>query len=179
MSNSSIWPIDKTLSSVTTQGQSGPGSWWQWRGNPCSLKLQYYLALPSDCLVSYPQHSFGESYSFAEKQSMYSAAPANWATAVLHSLLKHEKGCLFDIYNEYAWKTLLFHIYIFMCMCQDSIDTLSMVLGDHQTKWFSYGEYSFLYCYVGCDRESDLVYTVWLFTWPHYIKLLIYLLCCI
>ena len=26
MLNSSIWPIDKTLSSATTLGQSGPGS---------------------------------------------------------------------------------------------------------------------------------------------------------
>ena len=26
MSNSSVWPIDRTLSSATTTGQSGPGS---------------------------------------------------------------------------------------------------------------------------------------------------------
>ena len=34
---------------------------------------------PSDCLVSYPGHSLGRSYPSAEKQSVYSAAPANWA----------------------------------------------------------------------------------------------------
>ena len=33
----------------------------------------------SDCLVSYLGHSLGKSYSFAEIQSVYSAAPANWA----------------------------------------------------------------------------------------------------
>ena len=36
-------------------------------------------ASPSDCLVSYPKHSLGESYPSAEIQSVYSAAPANWA----------------------------------------------------------------------------------------------------
>ena len=34
--------------------------------------------LQSDCLVSYPGHSLGESYPFAEKQSVYSTAPADW-----------------------------------------------------------------------------------------------------
>ena len=34
---------------------------------------------PSDCLVSYPGHSWGGSYPSAEKQSMYSTAPADWA----------------------------------------------------------------------------------------------------
>ena len=36
-------------------------------------------ASSSDCLVSYPGYSLGESYSSAEKQSAYSAAPADWA----------------------------------------------------------------------------------------------------
>ena len=36
--------------------------------------------LPLDCLVSYPGHSWsGGSYSSAEKQSVYSTAPADWA----------------------------------------------------------------------------------------------------
>ena len=35
---------------------------------------------PSDCLVSYTGHFLGErSYLFAEMQSVYSTAPANWA----------------------------------------------------------------------------------------------------
>ena len=38
-------------------------------------------ALPSDCLVSYPEHWFeGKSYSFTEMQSVYSKAPANLTT---------------------------------------------------------------------------------------------------
>ena len=35
---------------------------------------------PLDCLVSYPGHSLGGgSYPFAELQSVYSTAPADWA----------------------------------------------------------------------------------------------------
>ena len=35
---------------------------------------------PSDCLVSYPGHSLGGgSYPSAEKQSVYSTGPADWA----------------------------------------------------------------------------------------------------
>ena len=55
MSNSSIWPIDRTLSGATTPGQSGPGS----NGNeevfciPQSSRITG--ASPSDCLG----HSFG------------------------------------------------------------------------------------------------------------------------
>ena len=36
-------------------------------------------ALAFDCLVSYPEHSFEESYSSAEIQFVYSAASAKWA----------------------------------------------------------------------------------------------------
>ena len=36
MSNSSIWPIDETLSMATTPGQSGPGS----DGNEGALSIR-------------------------------------------------------------------------------------------------------------------------------------------
>ena len=39
-------------------------------------------AIPSDYLVSYPGHLFGEFYSFVEMQSVYSAAPADWAKII-------------------------------------------------------------------------------------------------
>ena len=38
---------------------------------------------PSDCLVSYPEHSLGDSYPSAEMQSVYSAAPADWANGIM------------------------------------------------------------------------------------------------
>ena len=54
MSNSFIWPIDRTLSSATTQGQSQLGS----KNNEGVLHIsqssRITVASPSVCLVSYP-----------------------------------------------------------------------------------------------------------------------------
>ena len=66
---SSIWPIDMTLSGATTPGQIGPGR----DGN------EEVLCIPqSSCIIgtSSSGHSLGESYPSAEKQSVYSTAPA-------------------------------------------------------------------------------------------------------
>ena len=64
MSNSSIWPIDRTLSGATTADQSEPGS----DGNdPVLCKPQssgIIETLPSDFLVSYPEHSLGRVLPF-------------------------------------------------------------------------------------------------------------------
>ena len=66
MSDNSIWPIDRTLSSATTLGQSEPGS----DGNEGVLCIPQSSSIteasPSDCLVSYPGHLLGESYPSAE-----------------------------------------------------------------------------------------------------------------
>ena len=63
---SSIWLIDRTLSGVTTPGQSEPGG----NGNEGVLHIlqSSYIneASSSDCFVSYPEHSLGESYPFGE-----------------------------------------------------------------------------------------------------------------
>ena len=79
MSNSSIWPIDRTLLDATTPGESRLES----DSNkgvfhiPQSLRAR---ASPSNSLVSYPWHVLGEwSYLSAEMQSVYSIAPADWA----------------------------------------------------------------------------------------------------
>ena len=45
MSNSSIWPIDSTLSDATTPGQSGPGSDGKKKVTLHSPKLQHYWSL--------------------------------------------------------------------------------------------------------------------------------------
>ena len=82
---SSIWPIDRTLSGATTQDQSGPRS----DVNKEVLRIPQSSSIsgasPSDCLVSYPGHSlrWGGSYLSAEKQSVYFAAPINWAIDLL------------------------------------------------------------------------------------------------
>ena len=75
MSNSSIWlPIDRTLSGVTTPGQSGPGS----DGNEGVFHIPQSSSItgasPSDCLVLYPGHSF-----FFGGGAEYSTAPDDWA----------------------------------------------------------------------------------------------------
>ena len=69
---SSIWHIDRTLSGASTPGQSGPRSDGN-EGVLCILQsTEITEASPSDCLVSYPGHSVGESYLSAKNQSVYS-----------------------------------------------------------------------------------------------------------
>ena len=77
---SSIWPVDRTLS---TSGHSGPG----WNGNEGVLSILQSSSITgassSDYLVSYPERSFGESYPSAKMQSVFSAAPADWESLKL------------------------------------------------------------------------------------------------
>ena len=65
----SIWPIDWTLSGVTTLSQSGPGS----NGNEEILCIPQSSSItgtsPSDCLVSYPGHSLGRGLTPLQKSS--------------------------------------------------------------------------------------------------------------
>ena len=79
MQFSSIQTIDRALTGATILGQSGPGS----NSNKGVLYIPQSSSItgtsPSDCLVSYPGHSLGEFYPFAEVQLMYSTAPADWA----------------------------------------------------------------------------------------------------
>ena len=77
---SSVWPMDRTLSCTTTTGQSAPGI----DGNKGVLRIPQSSSITgasaSDCLVSYPGYSLEKFYPSAEKQSVYSAAPADWAS---------------------------------------------------------------------------------------------------
>ena len=76
---SSIWLIDRILSNATTPGQSGPGSDGNKRVIYIPQSSNITEASPSDCLVSYQGYTLGESYPSVEKQSVYSAATADWA----------------------------------------------------------------------------------------------------
>ena len=71
---SSTWPIDRTLSGATTLVKSEPES----DVNEGVLRISQSSSItgtsPSDCLVSYLEHSLGESYPSAKMQSMYFAA---------------------------------------------------------------------------------------------------------
>ena len=76
MLNSSIWPIDSTLSGATTPGQRRRGS----DSNEGVLYIRPSTSItgatPSDCLV--PYHD-----TCAEMQSVYSTAPADWARIII------------------------------------------------------------------------------------------------
>ena len=76
--------MDRALSGATTPDQRGPGS----NGNVGVLRIHQSSSIagtsPSDCLVSYPGHSWGWSYPSAEKQSVYSTAPADWAILAMN-----------------------------------------------------------------------------------------------
>ena len=75
MSNSSIWPIDRTLSGATTPTQSEPVN----DSNKGVLHIPQSSSItgasPSDCLVSYPELSLVGSYPSVEVQLVYSTAP--------------------------------------------------------------------------------------------------------
>ena len=58
MSNSSIWPINRTLSGTTTPSQSGPGSDGNEGVHHIPQSSNITGASPSDCSMSYPGHSF-------------------------------------------------------------------------------------------------------------------------
>ena len=63
----SVWPIDRTLSGATTPGQNWPGSDGNKGVQHISQSSGITEALPSDCLVSYPGHSWGWGSALADK----------------------------------------------------------------------------------------------------------------
>ena len=74
---SSIRPTDRNLSGATTPDQRGPRSDGSQGVHRIPQSSSITGASPSDCLMSYTGHSLEESYSSAEKQSVYSTAPVN------------------------------------------------------------------------------------------------------
>ena len=70
--------MDRTLLGATTLGQCRTGS----NGNKGVLCIPKSSSISiislSDCLVSYLGHSLGETYPFAEVQSVYSSTPDYW-----------------------------------------------------------------------------------------------------
>ena len=84
MQSSSILPIDRTLSDTTTPSQSEPGSDGNEGVHHISQRFSISETSPSDCLVSHPGHSLGESYPSVKMQSVYSATPVNWTKTVVY-----------------------------------------------------------------------------------------------
>ena len=73
---SSIWPIDRTLSSAITLGQSGPGSDDSEGLFHIPQSSSITGTSPSDCLVSYPGHSlWGGGITTLQRCSRYILQP--------------------------------------------------------------------------------------------------------
>ena len=70
MSDSSIWPINRTLSGATTSGQSAPGS----------DVTERVLCIPQSSSITRPGYALGGGYLSPDMQSVYSTAPADWAS---------------------------------------------------------------------------------------------------
>ena len=107
VSNSSIWSIDRTLSSATTQDQREPGSDDNEKVLYISQSTRITGASLSDCLVSYPEYSLEESYPFAKIQSVYSTAPANWdCVSIIYKVEIHKTIilCKLFVFRIIAWK---------------------------------------------------------------------------
>ena len=72
-------PIDRVLSGATTPGQSGSGN----DGSEGVVYIPQSCSITgtssSDCLMSYLEHLLEGYYPSAEKQSVYSTTPADWA----------------------------------------------------------------------------------------------------
>ena len=77
MSNSSIWPIDRIRPDQNLPRRNGNDRVFR-----ITQSSNITEASPSDCFVSYPGHSLGESYTSAEMQSMYSASPGDRAIVI-------------------------------------------------------------------------------------------------
>ena len=62
-------------------GQSSPGSDANEEVFRIPQSSNITRTSPSDCWVSYPEHTLGESYPSADKQSVYSAAQTDRASS--------------------------------------------------------------------------------------------------
>ena len=77
ISNSSIRPIDKTLSGATTPSQSGPGNDANEGVHRIPQSSSITGTSTSDCLVSYTGHLLLESYPSSEMQLLYFTVTAD------------------------------------------------------------------------------------------------------
>ena len=99
---SSIQPIDRTLIRCYHSRPEWTWEQWQWRGTPHSQKLQHYwnLTIRLFSVISRTLVLLGEgSYPSAEKQSVYSTAPADLAIQLDYS-------SDLSIVIAYTWKIL-------------------------------------------------------------------------
>ena len=135
MKFSFLWPIDMTLSDANTPDQNAPGSDGNEGLLHISQSSSITGTSPSDCLMSYLGHSLvgggilplcreavgafyspsqlGHmifvvvgSYLSAEKQSVYSIAPADWAIILFNSTIY--SSVFQNIYKQ--WGRIIFYL---------------------------------------------------------------------
>ena len=102
MSISSISPIDKTLSGAASPGQSGPGS----DGSEGVLIIPQMFktgASPSDCLMSYPGHSWEGAYFPAKIQSVYYTAISSRQNCILLIWCKVTQAYFLNVFHVLRW----------------------------------------------------------------------------
>ena len=88
MSNSSIWPTERTLSGATPPSQSVPEN----NGNKGVFhipQISKSRVSSSDGLILYLRHWLRRSYPSAEMQLVYSTAPANWADIYVNNSIEY------------------------------------------------------------------------------------------
>ena len=148
-----IWPIDSTLSGVTTPGQSTAWSNGNKRGLHFSQSSNITGAVPSDYLLSYPGHLLGESYLSAWVQSVYSTAVDDRATNdwcliellvisgslnkfsdFFHWCVSSHSDCIFEIHQ--LWQTGFSRVYS-NCCCSCWFEAEIIKIGQSSHKMYS------------------------------------------
>ena len=102
MSNSSIWPIGRTLLGAIIPGQSGPGSDDNERVLPIPQNFSITEASPSDSLASYTGHLLRESYPSTEMQLVCSPKLLHyWSFTIrLFSVIYRILGGVLSFYRD-------------------------------------------------------------------------------
>ena len=116
MSNSSIRPIDRTLSGATTLGQSGPRS----NGNEGVFRITQSSSItgtsPSDCFVSYPGYSLmGGVLPPLKKCSQYILQPQPTGLRCRFMQLPTIQNLNFEVNSSYLkWNSNTVHRFHFL-----------------------------------------------------------------
>ena len=154
MSNVSVWPIDRTLSGVTTSDLSGPGGKVS-EGVLCIPKsFRITGALLLDSKVSYPGHLFGRgSYSPSEMQSVYSTALADQV----------DKRLNLDRFSSHIYLSIYIYIYIYRTYTHIHKDTqintyIYKNMLAHNVMYLTKRKHIYIYIYIYIYRCSGNVF---------------------
>ena len=123
MSNSSIWPIDKTLSGATTLGESRPGSNSN-EGIFCIPQSCKARASPSDCLMLYIWGQGVLPFCIDAVGIFYSPSQLGYSLFWHPLSLGNFKSLSFLAYGN-CWCSLTVFTYFFISMLRPSSEKCS------------------------------------------------------